>query len=308
MKYSLRQLQVFVATARHENISRAAEALAMSQSAASEALRQLEHQFDIQLFERTPGRRLQLNELGRTVRPRAEALLEQAAELEQVLSQHREPGPIKVGATLTIGNYLAVGTMARYMAEQPGARVTLEVANTASIVERVAKFELDLGLIEGERYNPDLDMIPWREDELVAFCAPEHPLARKGVLRREELLQATWILRETGSGTRQTFDRAMGALLAELNIGLELQHTEAIKRAVEAGLGISCLSRVTLVEAFQRGTLVPLQLPEHDFSRRFYFVLHRKKYRSAGIERWMELCRLSAGAEAGVDTAGRGGC
>lgn len=175
MRYTLRQLEVFVATARYENISRAADTLAMSQSAASEALRELERQFGIQLFERT-GRRLQLNELGRTVRPRAEALLERAAELEQVLAQHHEPGPIKVGATLTIGNYLAVGTMARYMAEQPGARVTLEVANTASIVQRVAGFELDLGLIEGERYNPDLEMMPWRDDELVVFCAPSHPL------------------------------------------------------------------------------------------------------------------------------------
>lgn len=290
MRYTLRQLEVFVATARYENISRAADTLAMSQSAASEALRELERQFGIQLFERT-GRRLQLNELGRTVRPRAEALLERAAELEQVLAQHHEPGPIKVGATLTIGNYLAVGTMARYMAEQPGARVTLEVANTASIVQRVAGFELDLGLIEGERYNPDLEMMPWRDDELVVFCAPSHPLARRPVLEDADLVGATWILRESGSGTRQTFERAMHGLLPELSIGLELQHTEAIKRAVEAGLGISCLSRVALVEAFQRRTLVPLTVPGRDFTRKFYFILHRKKYRSAGIERWIELCR-----------------
>lgn len=291
MRYTLRQLQVFVAAARFENISRAADSLAMSQSAASEALRELERQFDIQLFERT-GRQLQLNELGRTLRPRADALLERAAELEQALAQHREPGPIKVGATLTIGNYLAVGIMARYMAEQPGARVTLDVANTSSISRKVVSFELDLGLIEGELQHPDLEVIPWRDDELVVFCSPSHPLAGRKQLYDRDLLGATWVLREPGSGTRQTFERALHGLLPQLKVGLELQHTEAIKRAVEAGLGIGCLSRVTLVEAFQRGNLVPLAVPGRDFQRKFYFILHRQKYHSAGIERWIELCRV----------------
>lgn len=290
MRYSLRQLQVFAATARFENISRAAESLSMSQSAASEALRELERLFDIQLFERT-GRKLQLNELGRTVRARAEALLEQAAALEQALAQHREPGPIKVGATLTIGNYLAVGIMASYMADQPGARVTLEVGNTANIARQVSRFELDLGLIEGELQHPELEVMPWRDDELMVFCSPTHPLAGRKKLDDRDLLAATWVLREPGSGTRQTFERAMHGLLPDLKVGLELQHTEAIKRAVEAGLGISCLSRVALVEAFERGTLVRLPVPGRDLQRRFYFILHRQKYRSAGIERWIELCR-----------------
>ena len=294
MRYSLRQLQVFVATARFENISRAAESLAMSQSAASEALRELERLFDIQLFERT-GRQLQLNELGRTVRARAEALLEQAGELEQALAQHREPGPIKVGATLTIGNYLAVGIMASYMSDQPGARVTLEVGNTANNARRVSRFELDLGLIEGELQHPDLEVMPWRDDALMVFCSPSHPLAKRKKLDDRDLLAATWVLREPGSGTRQTFERAMHGLLPDLKVGLELQHTEAIKRAVEAGLGISCLSRVALVEAFDRGTLVPLSVPGRDLRRRFYFILHRQKYRSAGIERWLELCRAIPG-------------
>ena len=87
---------------------------------------------------------------------------------------------------------------------------------------------------------------------------------------------------------------ALAGLLPELNIRLELQHTEAIKRAVEAGLGISCLSRVSLTDAFRRGALVELPVPQRDFSREFYFVLHRQKYRSTGIERWLELCRQQA--------------
>ncbi|WP_444940299.1 LysR family transcriptional regulator [Microbulbifer sp. ZKSA004] len=289
MRYTLRQLEVFLACAHHENVSRAAESLSMSQSAASTALKEFEQQFELRLFERT-GKRLRLNELGRQLWPRAEELLERAQELEQTLATHRELGSLKIGATLTIGNYLTASVMARYMEEQPGTQVQLEVANTAAIAERVLNFELDLGLIEGEINHPDLEIIPWRHDELVVFCAPNHPLASRKRLADKDLISATWITRESGSGTRQTFERAMAGLLPQLHILLELQHTEAIKRAVEAGLGISCLSRVSLTDALKRGSLIELPVPHRDFHREFYFVLHRQKYRSAGIKRWMELC------------------
>jgi DNA-binding transcriptional LysR family regulator len=290
MRYSLRQLEVFLACAHFENVSRAAESLNMSQSAASTSLKEFEQQFSLRLFERT-GKRLHLNELGRQLWPRAEELLERARELEQTLAAHRDLGRLKIGATLTIGNYLAAGIMARYMEQQPDTRVQLEVANTAAIAERVLNFELDLGLIEGELNHPDLEMIPWRDDELVVFCAPQHPLAGRKRLSDKDLCAAVWITREPGSGTRQTFERALAGLLPQLHILLELQHTEAIKRAVEAGLGISCLSRVSLTDALKRGSLVELPVPQRDFRREFYFALHRQKYRSAGIERWMELCR-----------------
>src|SRR5690606_40891446 len=125
----------------------------------------------------------------------------------------------------------------------------------------------------------------------VVFCAPTHELAGRPWLDDRDLVSATWIMREPGSGTRQTGERALHGLLPQLNILLELQHTEAIKRAVEAGLGIGCLSRVTLEDAFRRGSLVPLPVPHRDFRRHFYFIMHRQKYRSAGIERWLELCQ-----------------
>lgn len=289
MHYTLRQLEVFLAVARTQNISRAAEALAMSQSAVSGSLADLEGHFDVKFFDRI-GKRIQLNEFGKALRPKAQALIEQARDLESALRRHSDIGRVQLGATLTIGNYLAVELMAKFMREQPGAQITLEVANTAEIVHKVANFELDIALVEGEISHPDLDISVWREDELSVFCAPTHPFAKKKKLNDADLLKAIWILRETGSGTRQTFDRAMHGLLPDLNIMLELQHTEAIKRAVEAGLGIGCISRVALREAFSRGSLVPLAVPGRDFRRNFYFVIHRHKYRSAGIQRWLSLC------------------
>ena len=289
MKFTLRQIQVFLATAHFENISRAADSLSMSQSAASSALAELESQFDIKLFDRV-GKRLQLNALGHALRGQSEALLRQAEDLEGGLQQHSAIGHLKVGATLTIGNYLAVHIMSRFLQDKPEARVELDVANTASIARKVKNFELDVGLIEGELSDPELDITPWMKDELVAFCAPEHPYADKKKLTDQDILAANWILREQGSGTRQTFDWAMHGVLPQLTVLLELQHTEAIKRAVEAGLGIGCLSRVALKEAFARGSLVPLPMPQRNLKREFYFILHRQKYRNSSIDAWLALC------------------
>lgn len=293
MRYSLRQMEVFVGVARNESVSRAAEALSMTQSATSMALTELEKQFNTRLFDRY-GKRLQLNELGKQLLPHAMELLDRAAEIETRLAGHVGVGPLCIGATLTIGNYLATLLIGDFIRQHPHSRVRLEVHNTSSIIEQVAHFQLDFGLIEGESQHPDLDIIPWVNDELVIFAAPDHPLAGLGELRINDVVDEPWILRERGSGTRQVFDAAMRHVLPRLDIRLELEHTEAIKRAVESGLGIGCISRLALKDAFRRGSLVPLDIAGLDLQRRFYFVLHRQKFRTIGIEQFLQLCRSVA--------------
>jgi DNA-binding transcriptional LysR family regulator len=293
MRYTLRQLEVFLAVARCESVSQAAHALGMSQSAVSGSLADLERQFEIQLFNRV-GKRLELSELGRVLRPRAEALEEQARDLENRFASQSDVGPLRVGATLSIGNYLTAPLLARFLREHPEARVTLEIANTAEIARKVHNFEIDIGLIEGELQDPELEVTRWREDELSVFCAPDHPYAKKRALNDRDLRRVKWIIREPGSGTRQAFEHAMHGLLPDLEILLELQHTEAIKSAVKAGLGLGCVSRVALEDEFKAKTLVPCRVPERDFRRYFYFVLHRKKYLSPAIRKWLALSRAQA--------------
>ena len=289
MRYSLRQLEVFLATARYENVTRAAETLAMSQSAASGSLKELERQFDMKLFDRL-GKRLQLSELGQQLRPQVESLLEQARSLEQALTGEEVVGRLEIGATLTIGNYIAVNMIADFRQRNARSDIILRVANTETIAKQVAGFELDMGLIEGELQHPDLDIVHWRRDELVVFAAPNHPLSTSTALSDQDLLTLPWIVREPGSGTRQAFDRAMQGILTDLHIGMELQHTEGIKRAVEAGLGVGCLSQICVAEAFKRGSLVPLKVPGRDFRREWYLITHRDKFHSAALKRWLTLC------------------
>ena len=180
MHFTLRQLEVFLAIAKTGNMTRAAQQLNMSQSAASSALKDLESQFGILLFDRI-GKRLQLNEQGSNLQARADSLLEQAQELEQALANVNQPSPLHIGATLTIANFLAVPIVAQYLAAYPDAPISLEIDNTEHIVEKVLNYELDMGMIEGEANHAQLSVTPWRDDQLDLFCSPDHPFASRGV-------------------------------------------------------------------------------------------------------------------------------
>jgi len=297
MRYTLRQLEVFVAIAQQQSVSRAAEALSMSQSATSTALSELEKQFDCQLLDRL-GKRLKLNALGFQLLPKAVALLDRGEEIEELLQGQTGIGSLEVGATLTIGNYLATLLISDFMQRYPESRVRLQVRNTASIVERIALHELDLGLIEGDCQHDDIVIQPWIEDDLTVFCAPRHPLAREGSADVERLIREPWIMREVGSGTRRTLEHAMRHRRGRFNILLELEHTEGIKRAVESGLGIGCVSRLALRDAFRRGSLVPIATPQLDLTRRFAFIWHRQKYLTTGMREFLRLCReMTAGIQ-----------
>ena len=290
MKYSLRQLEIFLTIARYQNISKAAERLHMSQSAASAALQNLEQAYNISLFNRV-GKKLELNEVGKTLRSKAVLLADHALEFEQALQGHGDIGHLKVGASFTIGNHLAVTYLAGYLAEHAEAKVDINVANSADIAAKVLNFEVDIGMIEGEVKDQGLELIPWREDRLVVFCSPEHPLAKKKKLSDNDIKQARWILREPESGARQTFARAMAGLIPDIDIYLEFKHNEAIKKAVEAGLGIGCLSEIVLQNNFKAGDLVPLKLPKRDMKRTFYFALPKKRHKTAAIDWWMAGCQ-----------------
>lgn len=290
MNFTFRQLGIFLAIARHENVSRAAAELSLSQSAASAALQALEQNYGVSLFERQ-GNKLRLNAVGHSLRKEAETLYAHCQQFEQTLRQHGDLGHLKVGASFTIGNHLVVRYLADYLAHYPDAEVDFDTANTPEIVHKVLNYEVDVGMIEREVQHRDLELIPWMEDELVVFCSASHPLARRKTLGNRDIKSARWILREPDSGARHTFDRALAELLPEINIYREFRHNEAIKSAVESGLGIGCLSQVVLQNDFRNGNLVPLKLARRNMRRRFYFALPRKRHGKAAVDYWIELCR-----------------
>lgn len=298
LRLSLRQLEVFAAIARSSSTREAALRVARSQSAASAALAELETVLGEPLFDRV-GRRLLLNENGRALLPAAIALLDQAAEL-QALFTGEHAAPLRVAASLTIGEYLLPDLVAQWKQAHPNSPVRMDIGNTTEVIAAVAGLEADVGFIEGPQTHPDLRVRPWLSDELVIVAAPAHPLAaastsgarnfagRKATAR--QLAEAEWILREPGSGTRQASDRWLLEHLGQLNIGFELGSTEAIKRLAAAGAGLACLSRHVVVQALQQGDLVevPTRLPPA--RRRLAMVVRRDKRQGRATEDFIRHC------------------
>ncbi|WP_440216926.1 LysR family transcriptional regulator [Chromobacterium piscinae] len=279
LRISLRELEVFVAVAELDTVTRAAERVALTQSAASQALDRLEQGLGAKLFDRV-GRRLLINEHGRLLLPRARALLDAAGDVQGLFDGGGLA--LRIGASTTIANYLLPSLLAAFRRDWPQARLELEVANTRDIVEAVAAFRVDFGLIEGPCHHPELLASPWRQDELLVFAAVSHPLAGRKVAAAE-LAEAEWILREAGSGTREEVERVLLPHLMRLSISMELGHSEAIKHAVAAGLGVSCLSRHVVADLLATGSVVEVDADLPLLTRTLYRVQHRDKAIGRGM-------------------------
>jgi len=287
--FSLRQLRLFVAIARSGGVSAAAVQLGLSQSAASSALIEFETRYQRPLFERV-GRRLRLSEVGHALLPLAIDLLDRAAQADAVLRGRAGPGPLQIGATQTIGTYLAPRLIARYRARHPHATVSLDLSNTADIAGKVEDFTLDLGLIEGEHSGPRLLVEDWLDDEMLPICAPSHPLAARDRCAVEAVLAEGWVVRERGSGTRQALDRAMQPYASRWTIALELQQTQAIVEMVAASPLIGCVSRLAAAGPIALGQVRALTVPALDLRRRFTIIRQRDKLLSEGMMAMLALC------------------
>ena len=286
-RISLRQLEVFTAIAQAGSTRAAASALARSQSAISTALAELEEVLNATVFDRI-GRRLVLNDQGRLILPAAMDLLQRAGELESMLGAE-QVGALRLSASFTIGEYVLPALISDWKQLHRQGNVHLDIVNTHHVLEAVAGFAVDLGFIEGSDTHPDLLVEHWMDDELIIFAAPSHPLLKQPV-SEAALSEANWIMRESGSGTRETTDRLLLPVLGRLSVAMELGSNEAVKRAVASGLGLGCLSRLAVREAIAQGDLVELDTPLPPLLRSFAMVRHRNRSLGRATEAFFKLC------------------
>lgn len=292
MRMTLRQLAVFVAVAQEGTVTKASDAVRLTQSAASMALADLEDGLGAPLFDRL-GKRLQLNDLGRFLLPQALEILGRCDAFEQAAKGELQSIDLRIGATLTISDYLMPDLMADFLKVQPQAYLKLQVGNTRQMIEAVSQFQLDLALIEGSCHLPQLQCLPWRNDELAVCCAPTHPLAQLNrALSADDFHDGEWILREEGSGTREVFDNIILKDLPDANIRLTLGHNEAILKIVAGGLGISCISKLAIAPLQEKGQLVILDTPFWQLARPLFMLVHRQKYQGPGLKAFMKFCEL----------------
>jgi len=278
-----RRLQVFHSVAKQLSFTKAADQLFMTQPAVTFQVKQLEEHFNTRLFERSHGR-IALTPAGRLVLDYAERILALSGEMDTRIGEltGAMSGPLLLGASLTIAEFILPRILGEFKVEHPQVQAHMTVANSETIENRIADYALDLGLIESPSHLPGLHTQVCCDDELLMICAPGHHLAKHRSVTPQQIISEPYVSRETGSGTRgfaDNFFRDCKVSPDDMNIVMELGSLEAIKGVVETGMGISILSRATIVKELRLGTLVGIPLKPR-FIRSLSLVYPKEKFRS----------------------------
>jgi len=296
---TLDQLRVFVAVAERQHVTEAARALNLAQSAASSAIATLEARHGTKLFNRI-GRNIELTEAGRAFLQEARAVLAtaEAAELVLVEFSDLKRGVLSVQASQTIAGYWLPRHLAAFRQAYPLIDIRLNIGNTAQVVAAIESGSSELGFVEGACHGEHLIRTPIAKDQLIVVVAPEHELATKRKLTPADLPKVDWVLRERGSGTRSAFEDALvqlGVATDALRVSLELPSNEAVRAAVEAGLGATAISASVAVASLESGLLqqVDFRLPE----REFQVLKHRDRYASRAAQAFLEMLNAASGSQ-----------
>lgn len=301
---TLEQLRIFVAVAEREHVTQAAHDLHLTQSAVSAAITALEGRYAIKLFDRI-GRRIALTDAGRTFLEEARAILMRAADGEAVLSDLAgfRRGELAIAASQTIGTYWIPRVIQVFTTTHPGIRVTLELGNTEFVASRLRDGAALIGFVEGPVDEPSLAVGRLFDDELMLVTAPADPWLATGGSMADRLKAAHWVLREKGSGTRVALEQVLAHYdlsPADVNLALELPSNEAVRTAVEAGAGITVLSRMAVGAALVAGTLVQVETPLP--GRAFHALRHRERYFGRAATAFVDLVRSGPFGVISADT------
>jgi len=282
MHITLRQLQVFEAAARLGGYTRAAETLHLSQPAVSMQIRQLEEQAGMPLFDQI-GKKVHLTDAGRTLYNHAQSILAQVneaqLELEEMRGMRRGQLNITIAST---ANYFAPRLLAAFCQRHPEVKVSLDVSNREHILELLKETDKDLAIMGRPPEASDLVAHPFMENPLVVIAAPDHPLAQAHDIPLARLNEETFISREIGSGTRMAAERFFDEAGTRLTTVMEMSSNEAIKQAVQAGLGLGVVSIHTLEMELALGRLVILDVQGFPILRHWYAV-HRHGKRFSAV-------------------------
>lgn len=282
LRVTLRQLQVFEAVARHLSFSRAAEELHLTQPAVSMQIRQLEASVGLPLFEQI-GKKIFLTEAGNEVYHYSRSIAQQLTEAEAVLSEMKglRRGRLNISVVST-ANYFAPQLLALFCQRNQDVTLSLKVVNREELLHQLASNEMDLGVMGQPPEGLDIVAEPFMENPLVVVAPPSHPLVTERDIPLSRLAQETFIVREQGSGTRSAMERFFQQHGLNLATGMEMSTNEAIKQAVQAGMGLGVVSVHTIALELETRRLVVLDVESFPILRHWY-VIHRKGKRLSAM-------------------------
>lgn len=289
-----RRLQVFHTVARLLSFTKAAETLHMTQPAVTFQVRQLEEYFNTRLFDRTHNR-ISLTEAGAKVYQYSDKIFELYGEMENAVREMTGEisGSLTIGASTTIAEYMLPALLGDFRAKYPDVSIHLKVSNTDGIVSMVENNTIDLGVVEAPVSNKNLVVDECRRDNLVAIVPPSHPKAGLKTVTLDEMLEYPFICREEGSGTREVIAEHLAKWSkcdTCMDVAMELGSPEAVKGAVEAGMGISVVSNATIQKELRLGTLISIEL-DPPLERPFSFVHQKQKFRVRVMEELLDFAR-----------------
>ncbi|MDN5298509.1 MAG: LysR family transcriptional regulator, transcriptional activator of the cysJI operon [Clostridiales bacterium] len=285
-----RHFQIFAAVCDTMNMTSAAKALFISQSAVSQAIQELENQYGVRFFERL-SRKLYLTAAGESLLSYARHVLRLYEDIEDEMKAYEQNAAIRIGASVTIATCVLPSLIVAFKSTYPNIKLSITEDNTANVEYLLLNDQLDIGLIEGEIMAADLIEVPFMSDQLIFVSAPEHPFANKRELPPEQLADENFILREIGSGTRKKFEDTMLAAKQQWSTSWTCNNADTIKNAVALNLGLTVISERAVSDFIEAGKLAAFTVQGIRFERTFRIAYHKHKYLTKSLKYFEDFCR-----------------
>lgn len=287
---TLRHLKIFVTVCETGSATAAGEKLYIAQPSISLAISELEDYYGIKLFDRI-AKRLYITEDGKRLLQYATHIVGLFEDMEKEVKNLDGIGVIRIGTSITIGNYLLPGYVSAFKEMHPHMEVKVVIDNSDRIQQYVLSNKIDIGLIEELVHSSYLVKYKFRDDELVPICAINHKFAEQNQIELTQLCDESFIMRESGSAGRNIFDSIMTMHNIEISPAWESTSTQAIVRAVGENLGISILPYLLVKDALERKEISVFHLKDIEFKREFYIIHHKNKFMTESAKSFIKLCK-----------------
>ncbi|WP_148571499.1 LysR substrate-binding domain-containing protein [Aliarcobacter cryaerophilus] len=284
---TLKELNFFYKLCENPQVTQVASELNISQSAISLAIKSLENSLNEQLFDRI-GKKLILNEKGKYFKEKTLPSYLALIDASTIFQENKLAGNIKIAASKTISNYIMPNIYYDFLSKYKDVKLDILTINSSSIIDKILKNELDIGLIEVDTQNSSLIKEKLADDELIVVSSDEkHPQ-----IAFIDAIKKRWILREIGSGTREIFMSKIGEIAKELDIFMQLQDFEEIKTIVLNNTNtVTVLSKVIVKKELKEKKLFEIKLKNIEFKREFYLVYHKDKTKNLLFETFIEFIK-----------------
>ena len=280
-------MEIFLNVVASGHLTNVAKEMKLSQSAISMSIKELENILGRPVFDRI-NKKLVLNEVGRAFYKEIDPIFKKLSDIEYEFKNSENKGMIRVGASTTIVDYLMPAIICSYMSSYPEVKITLKEGNTKEIAEMIKEGSIDIGFVEGFISGSDIVKEKIGIDELVVVTADKELCKRCTI---DEISQKRWVLREEGSGTREVFLGYIKERVDDLNIFLELGHTESIKSILMNRECLTCISKISVADEIEEGKLFRVPVEDFECKRDFLMIYHKDKYHSALFEKFVFFSR-----------------